>query len=57
LEKSVADIRPTTELELGREQVIFAGRLAQTNWSIGKALVVAAGAVGYWYMMTSRTLP
>jgi hypothetical protein len=36
---------------------IFAGRLGQTIWSIGKALVVASGATSYWYMMTGWMPP
>lgn len=59
VEKSVEAIRPTTaELEKVRDRVMFAGRLGQTIWSVGKALIAAAaGAAGYWYMMTGRTPP
>jgi hypothetical protein len=59
LEKSVADIRPTTtELERVRDRVIFAGSLGKMMWGVGKALLsAAAGAAGYWYIVTGRTPP
>jgi len=59
LEKSVEGIRPTTaELERVRDRVMFAGRLGQAVWGVGKAvLYAAAGAAGYWYSMTGRPPP
>ncbi|EKF16938.1 hypothetical protein [Nitratireductor pacificus] len=59
VEKSVESIRPTTEeLERVRDRVVFAGRLGQTLWSIGKALIsAAAGAAAAWYAMTGRPPP
>ncbi|MBN9074275.1 MAG: hypothetical protein J0H34_22285 [Rhizobiales bacterium] len=59
LEKSVDGIRPTTaELERVRDRVMFAGRLGQMMWGVGKALLAAAaGAAGYWYAMTGRPPP
>jgi hypothetical protein len=59
VEKSVEVIRPTTaELEKVRDRVMFAGKLGQTMWSLGKALLAfAAGAAGAWYSMTGRPPP
>jgi hypothetical protein len=59
VEKSVEAIRPTTvELEKVRDRVIFAGKLGQTMWSLGKVLIAAgAGAAAAWYSMTGRPPP
>ncbi|MET3790639.1 hypothetical protein [Aquamicrobium terrae] len=59
LERSVEGIKPTTvELERVRDRVIFAGRLGQGLWTIGKMiLAAAAGAASAWYAMTGRPPP
>ena len=59
VEKSVDAIRPTTEeYKLVRNNVVFAGRLGQTLWSVGKALLsAAAGAAAAWYALTGRPPP
>lgn len=59
VEKSVEAIRPTTtELEKVRDRVLFAGKLGQAVWSVGKALIAAAaGAAAAWYSMTGRPPP
>lgn len=59
VEKQIETIRPTTDdLERVRDRVMFAGKLGQVLWSVGKGLLsAAAGAAAAWYALTGRPPP
>lgn len=59
MERAFDGIKPTTlELERVRDRVMFAGKLGQGLWSVGKMLLAAAaGAASAWYAVTGRPPP